>query len=169
VLRLYYSSLLFYSVLCQTILLVRGRVLPLNELKLTISHVTYACMWLHNFSCVLFISNSMVSCAIWKNIQSCEFFKLHLTFGLMQFWLSLRHSPMKIIINSAVHNWRHQNSTPRQDSGKHCNTWYKLYYDRGVRHGHMKRTRFRNHTISNLISWFLIWFLLISKRISVDL
>ena len=94
------TSLLFYSVLCQTILLVRGRVLPLNELKLTISHVTYAHMWLHNFSCVLFISNSMVSCAIWKNIQSCEFFKdfkLHLSFGLMQFWLSLRHSPMKII------------------------------------------------------------------------
>jgi hypothetical protein len=38
------ASLLFYSVLCQTISLVRGRVLPLNELKLTISHVTYARM-----------------------------------------------------------------------------------------------------------------------------
>jgi hypothetical protein len=46
---------------------------------------------------------------------------------------------------------------------------FRIYIFRGVRHGHMKRTRFRNHAISNLISWFLIWFLLISKRISVDL
>jgi hypothetical protein len=105
------ASLLFYSVLCQTISLVRGRVLPLNELKLTISHVTYARMWLHNFSCVLFISNSMVSCAIWKNIQSCEFFKdfkLHLSFGLMQFWSSLRHGPMKILMHVFPNcTWNH--------------------------------------------------------------
>jgi hypothetical protein len=107
------TSLLFYSFFkCQTILLVMGRVLPLNEFKLTILHVTYARMWLHNFSCVLFISNSMVSCAIWKNVQSCEFFKdfkLHLSFGLMQFWSSLRHSPMKISLSACFPKlyWNH--------------------------------------------------------------
>jgi hypothetical protein len=53
-------------------------LLKLFIFKLTISHVTHARTWLHNFSCTLLISNSMVSCGIWKNTHSWVFQRLQM-------------------------------------------------------------------------------------------
>ena len=53
-------------------------LLKLFIFKLTISYVTHARTWLHNFSCTLLISNSMVSCGIWKNTHSWVFQRLQM-------------------------------------------------------------------------------------------
>ena len=51
-------------------------------LKLTISHVTCARMRLHTFHVYYWISNSMVSRAIWKNIHSWVFQRLQIALVL---------------------------------------------------------------------------------------
>ena len=53
-----------------------------NILKWSISHVTYAWTWLHNFSCILLLSNSTVSRGIWKNIHSWVFQRLQIALVL---------------------------------------------------------------------------------------
>ena len=51
---------------------------------------------------------------IWMNAARVEYFGRNPNWCLESRLLALRNS-----YNSAVHNWRHENSTPRQDSDKH--------------------------------------------------
>ena len=94
-------------------------------------------MWpTHGHDCIFFwsillISNSMVSRGIWKNIHSWVFkdFKLHSSFGLVQFWSSLKNSLVHVFpkLHSKWHTITYT-YTYTVYSWSHISRWYVNYF-----------------------------------------
>ena len=87
------------------------------------------------FPSILLISNSTVSRGIWKNIHSWLFrdFKLHSSFGLVQFWSSLKNSLVHVFpkLHSKPYYYLYYGVKPRSNEGER---WWELQLSLAFEH-----------------------------------